>query len=219
MNQNLVSPSILSCDFLNIEKDLKNLEGMEDIWLHLDVMDGHFVPNLTFGGPIISQLQKKTSIPTDVHLMVNNPEFHIKNHKDEGIHNITFHYEAAERDALNIIEFAKEWYPSVGISIKPKTPVSALPAEILSSIDLILVMSVEPGFGGQSFIDATLDKIRELNDLRKKNNYRYQIQIDGGISDKNAKIVREAGADNLVAGSYVFKAGPEQYKNRIDSLR
>jgi len=218
MIKNLVSPSILSCDFLNIEHELKPLLNVKEMWIHLDIMDGHFVPNLTFGIPIISKLCKKIDLPMDAHLMVNNPEFHIEEMKDFGLSNITFHFEATQ-DSLGLIKKAKENYPSVGISIKPKTNISDLSSEILKEADLILVMSVEPGFGGQSFIPETLQKIKDLHDLRIKNGYHYQIQIDGGVTNQNAQELRSLGADNLVAGSYVFKAEPTQYADRVNSLR
>lgn len=218
MSQNLVSPSILSCDFLNIEEELSHFNGQKDLWVHLDIMDGHFVPNLTFGIPIIKQISQKTSLPLDAHLMVTNPEFHIDEMKDFGLENITFHHEAVD-NSVALIKKAKEHYKNVGISIKPKTEVSELSDEVLSSIDLILVMSVEPGFGGQSFMPNSLDKIKELKSLREEHNYKYQIQVDGGVSDKNAHELRSLGADNLVAGSYVFKAETTQYIERVNSLR
>jgi ribulose-phosphate 3-epimerase len=215
---NIVAPSILSCDFTNIADELKPLENCKDTWIHLDIMDGHFVPNLTFGIPIVQQISKSCHLPLDAHLMVSNPEFHIEEMKGFGLANITFHYEACE-DSLSLLKKAKEDYPSVGISIKPKTEVSELSSEVLKAADLILVMSVEPGFGGQSFIEETYSKIEKLNQLRKENGYTYQIQIDGGVSNKNASQLREAGADNLVAGSYIFKAGSDQYTQLVETLR
>ncbi|MAF77843.1 MAG: ribulose-phosphate 3-epimerase [Halobacteriovoraceae bacterium] len=215
---NLVSPSILSCDFMNIQSDLAPFEGTKDLWMHLDIMDGHFVPNLTFGIPIIKQISKICSVPLDAHLMVTNPKFHIDEMKDFGLANITFHYEAVE-DALALTQHAKKFYPSVGISIKPNTDISSLSEELLRTVDLILVMSVEPGFGGQSFIENSYEKIYKLHELRNKNQYTYQIQVDGGVSDANAKKLREHGADNLVAGSFIFKKEKEQYLNLVESLR
>lgn len=214
----IVSPSILSCDFLNIENEISQLEGLPDLWIHLDIMDGHFVPNLTFGIPIIQKICKRFSIPMDAHLMVTNPEFHMEEMKDFGLENITFHVEAVD-NALDTVRKFSGKYKSIGISIKPGTTVESLSDELLLSVDLILVMSVEPGFGGQSFISGSIDKIRSLKKRRDELGASFQIQIDGGISDQNARMVREAGADNLVAGSYVFKAGPQEYKKQIDSLR
>tara|TARA_R110002072_G_scaffold288917_1_gene455410 strand:+ start:82613 stop:83266 length:654 start_codon:yes stop_codon:yes gene_type:complete len=215
---NLVSPSILSCDFLNIEPDLKNFESMKDIWMHLDIMDGHFVPNLTFGPPIIKLLCSKLQIPMDAHLMVTNPKWHIEEMKDYGLHNITFHLEAVD-NSLELVRLAKQSYPSVGISIKPKTEVSALSLELLKEIDLVLVMSVEPGFGGQGFIDNSLEKIKELGSIRKEKSLGFQIQVDGGVNAENAKIIRSAGADNLVAGSFIFKNLPQDYEKSVQLLR
>lgn len=215
---NLVSPSILSCDFLNIEKEISYFEEAKDIWLHLDIMDGHFVPNLTFGIPIVKQISKKSKVPLDAHLMVSNPAFHLEEMKDFGLENITFHLEA-EEDALELVKKYRDSYKNIGISIKPGTPVSSLSDDLLQSIDLILVMSVEPGFGGQSFIESSYEKIRDLVNRRSEIGTAFQIQVDGGVSDKNSSKLRETGADNLVAGSYIFKAEPNQYIEKVNSLR
>lgn len=213
-----VSPSILSCDFLNIENEIKPFEGAKDLWLHLDIMDGHFVPNLTFGIPIISQISKKTSLPLDAHLMVTNPEFHMEEMKDFGLYNITFHFEAVS-DSVSLINKYKPNYKKVGFSIKPKTEVTELSDDLLIATDLVLVMSVEPGFGGQSFMPNSLDKIKVLKERRAKLGTDFVIQVDGGVSDQNAKLLRDTGADNLVAGSYVFKVNPSDYMDRVESLR
>lgn len=214
----IVSPSILSCDFLNIENELRPFEDAKDLWLHLDIMDGHFVPNLTFGIPIVKQISQKTRLPLDAHLMVTNPEFHMEEMKDFGLHNITFHLEAVE-SPLELIKKFRENYQSIGISIKPGTPVSDLSEELLKAIDLILVMSVEPGFGGQSFMPNSLEKIKDLMTLKENLKASFSIQVDGGVSDQNAHQLRELGADNLVAGSYVFKVNPEEYLDRVEFLR
>lgn len=214
----IISPSLLACDFLNIESELKVLEKEDNLWLHLDIMDGHFVPNLTFGHPIIKQISNKTNNKLDAHLMVSNPEFYIESFKKNNIHNITFHYEATD-SPLELINNLKKIYPSVGISIKPNTDVKVLSNQILKNLDLILVMSVEPGFGGQKFMTNSIEKIETLNKLRKKHNYRFQIQVDGGVNDLNSNILVSAGADNLVAGSYIFKNNIEEYHSKIESLR
>jgi ribulose-phosphate 3-epimerase len=214
----IISPSLLACDFLNIEPELFAFPDVKDMWFHLDIMDGHFVPNLTFGHPIIELITKKSPHKCDAHFMVTNPEFHGETLKNSGLHNFTFHLEAT-KDSLGLIKELKKHYPSVGISIKPNTPVSALTDDILKAIDLILVMSVEPGFGGQSFMPSAFDKIKELKSKREKLKAHYQIQVDGGVTDKNAKDLILAGADNLVAGSYVFKTEKENYKKRVESLR
>ncbi len=215
---NLVSPSILSCDFMNIESDLAPFKGAKDVWMHLDIMDGHFVPNLTFGIPIIEQISKICSIPLDAHLMVTNPKFHIDEMKSFGLANITFHVEATD-NPIDLVKHAKQFYPSVGISIKPKTTVEELDHDLLRTVDLILVMSVEPGFGGQSFIENSYEKIYKLDELRRKNGYTFQIQVDGGVTDSNARKLREHGSDNLVAGSYIFKKDKSQYLELVETLR
>ena len=214
----IISPSLLSCDFLNIETELNQFKDFQDLWFHLDIMDGHFVPNTTFGHPIIKMISRKTDIPLDAHFMVTNPRFYIDTLKEVPLHNFTFHIEATD-EPVELLKEGKKYFKSKGISIKPNTEVSALNDEILKHCDLILVMSVEPGFGGQKFMPNSIDKIKLLSKLREENGYTYTIQVDGGVSDENAKILLDAGADNLVAGSYVFKKGPREYKNRVDSLR
>lgn len=214
----IISPSLLACDFLNIEPELNSFSGVKDMWFHLDIMDGHFVPNLTFGHPIIELIVKKSPHKCDAHFMVTNPEFHGETLKHVGLHNFTFHVEAV-MDPLSLIKELKKSYPSVGISIKPNTPTHKLSDEVLKACDLVLVMSVEPGFGGQSFMPSAFDKIRELKQRRASLKAHFQIQVDGGVTDKNAKELIEAGADNLVAGSYVFKNGKDTYKEKIELLR
>jgi len=214
----IISPSLLACDFLNIESELNSFSGIENLWFHLDIMDGHFVPNLTFGHPIIELIVKKSPHKCDAHFMVTNPEFYGESLKNSGIHNFTFHFEAI-LDSLSFIKELKDIYPSVGISIKPNTPTHKLSDDILKLVDLVLIMSVEPGFGGQSFMPSAYEKIRELKQRRTNLNSNYQIQVDGGVSNMNAKQLIEAGADNLVAGSYIFKNPQDKYKISIESLR
>jgi len=213
-----IAPSILAADFMNLQSDIQALQGNDDLWLHLDVMDGHFVPNMTFGIPIIKQISKITSIPLDVHLMVTNPNFHIVELKDSNIHNITFHLEA-ESNPLKLIELAKQFYPKVGISIKPNTLVEEIELDVLAHCDLVLVMSVEPGFGGQKFMPSAIQKIKQLKELQDTHALDFIIQVDGGINNETAKLVRDAGANNLVAGSYIFKNDQSEYANYINSLR
>lgn len=213
-----IAPSILAADFMNLQSDIQALQGNDDLWLHLDVMDGHFVPNMTFGIPIIKQISKITSIPLDVHLMVTNPNFHIVELKDSNIHNITFHLEA-ESNPLKLIELAKQFYPKVGISIKPNTLVEEIELDVLAHCDLVLVMSVEPGFGGQKFMPSAIQKIKQLKELQDTHALDFIIQVDGGINNETAKLVRDAGANNLVAGSYIFKNDQSEYTNYINSLR
>jgi ribulose-phosphate 3-epimerase len=214
----IISPSLLACDFVNIESELNHFSDIKDIWFHLDIMDGHFVPNLTFGQPIIKFISQKTDQLLDAHFMVSNPEFYIEDLKDYGIHNFTFHVEASE-NSLELIQLAKKFYPSVGISIKPGTPFSVLTDDILKEIDLLLVMSVEPGFGGQSFIENTYIKLDEIRNSKEKNGYHFDVQVDGGVSNENCQKLIDHGCTNLVAGSYVFKEGPTTYLNKINSLR
>lgn len=214
----IIAPSILSCDFLNFKEEIDRLKGIKDLWLHLDVMDAHFVPNLTFGNTILKNLHKVTEHLLDAHFMVSDPEFFINDFKDIGIHNFTFHLEATD-NPLSVIEKAKKVYPSVGISIKPGTPVESLTDDILNQVDLILIMSVEPGFGGQKFMPNSYEKINYLKNYREKNNLSFIIQVDGGVSDQNSKELANEGADNLVAGSYVFKEPERNYRLRIENLR
>lgn len=214
----VISPSLLSCRFLEMGADIKRLDGIKDLWLHLDIMDGHFVPNLTFGAPVLNQLKTITSHKLDAHFMVTNPEFYVESFKDLGIHNFTFHWEATNHPD-RLIQHIKSHYASAGISLNPGTPINVVPDYIWGQIDLVLIMSVNPGFGGQKFIPGVLDKIKALADLKKKYNYKFEIQVDGGVTDKNSKELITAGATNLVAGSYVFGEPNLDYATRINSLR
>lgn len=211
-----IAPSLLACNFLHLEQEVRAFENETSLWLHLDIMDGHFVPNLTFGKAVLQNLKKITAHPLDAHLMVKNPEFFIEDYKDLGLHNFTFHLEACE-NPLGLIKKAKKIYPSVGISIKPNTSVEKLSDELLQALDLILIMSVEPGFGGQSFIPEALDKVQNLVRKKEQNQYSYQIQIDGGINQETASLAIKAGVTNLVAGSYIFKS--KDYSQAVASLR
>lgn len=213
-----ISPSLLSCNFLELKTEIDRLNQSKDIWLHLDIMDSHFVPNLTFGEVVVRNLKHVTEHKLDAHFMVTNPDFFLENFKDVGIHNFTFHWETLDHHD-RFIQKAKEYYPSVGISLNPSTPVSAIPEYIFKKIDLILIMSVNPGFGGQKFIPDMLDKVRELDSLKKRLALDFVIQVDGGVTDQNAKDLIAAGATNLVAGSYVFSHPQKDYNNRIESLR
>ncbi len=217
----IIAPSILACDFLNIESELRRFDGLDNIWLHLDIMDGHFVPNLTFGHAIVELIAKKTHLPLDAHFMVTNPEFYIDTFKSFKIHNFTFHYEVYETNLLELkrlIKKAKDFYPSVGLSIKPNTDVTVLTDDILTMLDLVLVMSVEPGFGGQKFMPNCLDKIKFLNSKKLTLFPNLQIQVDGGINEVTAKEVIAAGATNLVAGSAIFKYPSSQTSVGIKKL-
>ena len=214
----IISPSLLACDFLNIEKEINSFPNQKDLWFHLDIMDGHFVPNLTFGHPIIEKISKISDYPLDAHLMVNNPEFYIETLKNFNIHNFTFHHEAV-KDARYILKKAKENFPSVGISLKPKSPIECLTDDILKNLDLILIMSVEPGFGGQKFQQNSLEKVQFFNNLKNEKGFNYMIQVDGGINQENAPLLIQKGANNLVAGSYIFKNPSKDYPAKVASLR
>lgn len=214
----IIAPSLLSADFLNLEQDIKRFEGLENLWLHLDVMDGHFVPNLTFGATVLKNVQKISSHKLDAHFMVTNPEDYIIPFKEVGLHNFTFHWEVVKHHD-RMIHYIKEHYPSAGISLNPSTPVEVIPEYLFDSIDLILIMTVNPGFGGQSFIAGCKDKISKLSKIRKDKNLNFKIQVDGGVSDKNAAELIALGADNLVAGSYIFKDPKNNYASRVNNLR
>lgn len=201
----IISPSVLSLHYDEFKKEVEALnENVE--WLHFDVMDGHFVPNLTFGPDIFGYFRKNSDLFMDVHLMVTDPSYYSDVFAKKGADLITFHYEALDSlEAINeVIDKIHSYNIKAGISIKPNTNVEVL-QPILDKIDLVLVMSVEPGFGGQKFMDSSLDKIKWLSDYKNENNLNYHIEVDGGINDQTAHLVLEKGCDVLVAGSYVFK--------------
>jgi ribulose-phosphate 3-epimerase len=213
-----ISPSLLSVDFLELKKELERLNPIDDLWLHLDVMDGRFVPNLTFGEPVLNKIKTVSRHKLDAHFMVEDPDFFADNFKDVGLHNFTFHWEAIiHHDRL--IQKLREIYPSVGISLNPSTPICAIPTYILGKVDLVLLMSVNPGFGGQKFIPEVVDKVIQLDQIRHTNNFKFQIQVDGGINDQNAGYLIQAGANNLVAGSYIFSHPDKDYAARINKIR
>jgi ribulose-phosphate 3-epimerase len=214
----IISPSLLSADFLELRAELERLNQIEDLWLHLDIMDSHFVPNLTFGEPVLNKLKTVSRHKLDAHFMVTNPDLFADTFKDVGLHNFTFHWEAVvHHDRL--ISKLKGIYPSVGISLNPSTPISAVPDYIWGKIDLVLLMSVNPGFGGQKFIPQIVDKVIELDKIRHEGNLKFQIQVDGGVTDENAGYLIQAGANNLVAGSYIFSAPNKDYLSRINKIR
>ena len=200
----IISPSMLSADFGNLERDTKMIDRSAAEWVHIDVMDGVFVPNISFGFPVMKPIRKATNKVLDVHLMIVEPEKYVRRFVEAGADYVTFHYEATD-DIEGCIKAIREAGAKVGISIKPATEAAVL-TDILSKVDLVLVMSVEPGFGGQSFIDGSLDKIRDLAKMRQEQGLDFIIEVDGGISAKNAAEVFNAGAEALVAGSAVFGA-------------
>jgi len=200
---NILSPSLLSVDFCNIERDAGILDENGIKWFHLDVMDGNFVPNISFGPPVIKAIRNVTGSFFDVHLMIQEPIRYIDVFKDAGADSITVHYEACQ-DLYKTIDKIKEAGIKVGISIKPETPVDVLD-KYIDKVDMILVMSVSPGFGGQVFIPSSLDKIKALRERANSKNPKLHIQVDGGITIDNVKEVLDAGANVIVAGSAVFK--------------
>lgn len=205
---------MLSADFGHLERDTRMIDRSAAEWVHIDVMDGVFVPNISFGFPVLKAIRKATSKFLDVHLMIVEPEKYVERFVEAGSDLVTFHLEATH-DPAGCIDRIRRAGARVGISIKPATPVEAL-REWLPKVDLVLVMSVEPGFGGQSFIEGSIDKIRELRALCRELGLDTVIEVDGGISARNAHEVFEAGAEVLVAGSAVFKAAdPEAEIRRI----
>ncbi len=204
MNHRIVSPSMLSADFGNLERDTKMIDRSQAEWVHIDVMDGVFVPNISFGFPVLKAITSATKKFMDVHLMIVEPEKYVGRFADAGADLVTFHWEATD-DVQKCIDLIREKGVKVGVSIKPKTPVSVL-EDILPQLDLVLIMSVEPGFGGQSFIEGSTEKVRELKAMIERKGLATLIEIDGGVSRHNARELYDAGCNALVAGSAVFKA-------------
>ena len=198
----VLAPSLLSADFSRLAEELAFIEKNGGEWVHLDVMDGHFVPNLTFGAPVVRSLRGKTKLPFDVHLMVARPQDFVKDFAEAGTDYYTFHIEAAVH-AHRLITEIRAAGMKPGISIVPSTPVQSL-EEVLPFVDLVLVMSVNPGFGGQSMIPRCLEKITALRTYRERNNYHYVISVDGGVNAKTLASVCDAGADVVVSGSSFF---------------
>ena len=212
-----VSPSLLACDFLNIKQEINKTIKAKADWIHLDIMDGVFVNNISFGLPICEAI-KDAPIFKDVHLMIVNPEKYVDKFIAAKADLITFHYEAikGKRKLKQLINQIHDQGCACGISIKPNTPIDVL-LPYLKDIDLVLVMSVEPGFGGQKFMDCSIEKIKQLRNIIDENHYDCLIQVDGGINENTAKLVKDAGVDVLVAGSYLFKN--ENMKAAIKALK
>jgi len=200
----LISPSLLASDFANLQSECEMLNKSEADWYHLDVMDGVFVPNISFGMPVIAAINKHTLKPLDVHLMIENPDDYIKDFKAAGANILTVHYEACTHLHRTLQAIRGEGMKA-GVALNPHTPVELLEG-IINEIDLVLIMSVNPGFGGQKFIESTYEKVRKMKALITKNGADTKIEIDGGVTSANAKKLIEAGADVLVAGSFVFKS-------------
>ena len=210
-----VSPSVLACDLSRLLEEVKSIESAGADMVHLDVMDGMFVTNISFGLPVISSLRTHVDIFFDVHLMIEQPERYVERFANAGADLITFHYEATE-DPRSTLELIRKAGKKAGISVKPHTPIEVV-YPLLNMCDLVLIMTVEPGYGGQAFIPEMLEKISALKAEIKSRGVAVDIQVDGGINAETAKLVKAAGADNLVAGSYVFKE--ENRRDAIDSLR
>ena len=212
-----ISPSILSADFSQLGNEIQRLaEGGADM-IHVDVMDGHFVPNLTIGPPVIKNLRNCTKLPFDVHLMIDPVHKYIKNYAEAGADIITIHPEATD-NLKNSIKYIKELGKKVGVSLNPETKTDVI-KEFLTEIDLILIMSVHPGFGGQKFIPGVLDKIKEMKNIKLKKNLKFDIEVDGGIDFNNSKLVVEAGANILVSGTTIFKSNNGDIKKNIEILK
>lgn len=217
MPELIIAPSVLSMDYTQMREQLKAIEDSKAQWIHFDVMDGHFVPNLSFGPDILKQFKKSTHLFLDVHLMVSDPVYFTEVFSQAGADLIVFHTEALDND-INRIEALLDSIHAKGIqagfSIKPATPIEPF-LDLVEKCDLVLVMSVNPGYGGQSFIPESLEKVKILNEVRKMKNPNCRIEIDGGINAETAKQAKQAGVDTLVAGSYVFK---DDIRQAVESL-
>ena len=212
-----ISPSILSANFSQLGNEIKRLEDGGADMIHVDVMDGHFVPNLTIGPPAIKALRNYTKLPFDVHLMISPVHKYIKDYANAGADIITIHPEATD-NLVNSINHIKELKKKVGVSLNPDTEIDVI-INLLDQIDLVLIMSVFPGFGGQKFIPEIVKKIEELNKIKIEKNLKYDIEVDGGINFSNSKIILNAGANILVSGTTIFKENNGDIKKNIDSLK
>ncbi len=202
----IISPSVLSADFANLERDVRRVADAGAKWIHIDVMDGHFVPNITIGAPVVKSLRKACDLVLDVHLMISEPKKYVGDFIKAGSDIITFHYEAQKELTLDIIKEIKSSGVKAGLSIKPQTSADEI-REFIPYLDLVLIMTVEPGFGGQKFMHECVQKIADIKEFARlyKRDDLY-IQVDGGINDKTANICKNLGANSLVAGSYIFNS-------------
>ena len=200
----IISPSMLSCDFANIQRDVEMINASSADWFHIDVMDGVFVPNISFGFPVISAMKKYAKKPMDVHIMIENPDAYIQDFKAAGADILTVHYEAC-RHLHRTIQAIKASGMKAGVALNPHTPVSLL-SDVIADLDLVLIMSVNPGFGGQQFIDHAVEKVKQTRLLIAASNSSALIEVDGGVNLETGKRLVDAGANALVAGSFVFNA-------------
>ena len=212
-----ISPSILSADFSQLGNEIKRLEDGGADLIHVDVMDGHFVPNITIGPPVIKTLRNYTKLPFDVHLMISPVHKYIKNFADAGSDIITIHPEATN-NLIESIQLIKQLKKKVGISLNPNTEINII-EKLLKDIDLVLIMSVHPGFGGQKFMPEVIEKIKKLHQIKKDNKLNLDIEVDGGINFSNAKKVLDAGASILVSGTTIFKENNGDIKKNIEFLK
>ena len=214
---NIIAPSMLACDFGNLLSEIEMVNNSEANWFHIDVMDGVFVPNISFGTPIMKVLKENAKKTLDVHLMIVSPDNYLENFAELGADILNVHYEACTH-LHRTIQRIKDLKMKAGVAINPHTPIASLKS-IIKDLDLVCVMSVNPGFGGQSFIEETYEKVLELNSLIKKHNSKAIIEIDGGVNSLNAKKLIDCGANALVAGSFVFKSeNPTQTISELSSI-
>jgi ribulose-phosphate 3-epimerase len=217
MKNTLIAPSVLAADFANLQRDIEMINNSEADWFHIDIMDGVFVPNISFGMPVLEAITKHTKKTVDVHLMIVDPDRYIKTFADLGANNLTVHFEACNH-LHRTLQAIKAEGMKAGVALNPHTNVTLL-EDIINDIDLVCMMSVNPGFGGQSFIENTYKKVRQLKEIITRNNAATLIEIDGGVTSKNAVQLVEAGADVLVAGNFVFKAeNPTQTISDLKAL-
>jgi len=213
----LVAPSILASDFANLQRDVEMLNASEADWMHVDIMDGRFVPNISFGFPVLKAVKKYAKKPLDVHLMIVEPERYIKEFAEAGADRITFHYEVSP-NLHRTVQVIKELGCKVCVAINPHTTVALL-EDIVQDLDMVLIMSVNPGFGGQKFINNTYKKITEIKALKRRYNTELLIEVDGGVDNTNAAKLIDAGADVLVAGNAIFSApDPTKYISELKNI-
>ncbi|MDN3596733.1 ribulose-phosphate 3-epimerase [Zunongwangia endophytica] len=212
MREKIIAPSLLAADFANLQRDIETVNNSEAQWFHIDIMDGVFVPNISFGMPVVNAINKHAKKTMDVHLMIVDPDRYIKEFAALGANNLTIHYEACTH-LHRTLQAIKAEGMKAGVALNPHTNVDLL-KDIIKDIDIVLIMSVNPGFGGQSFIENTYTKVRRLKEMILNQNAETLIEIDGGVTNKNAEKLIKAGADILVAGSYVFKA-----ENQLETIK